>query len=83
MCGAKPPQWEIKDINNMPMITCLDPDDCELRDPASADPSPAADPDPVEAEPPAEAMPPDPPAPVDPEPVDPEPAPARGRRARA
>ena len=39
VCGKKTSEWEIRDINNMPLIACRDPDTCDQGSPSGADPS--------------------------------------------
>ena len=81
VCGRKTSEWEIREINNMPLITCRDPDTCDQGSPSGADPSegPVDPVDPVGETPPSAEGPSPGPEP----PVEPEPAPARGGRSRS
>ena len=93
VCGKKTSEWEIRDINNMPLIACRDPDTCDQGTPSGADPSEGpvdpVDPDPPSAEgpvgpvDPAGETPPSAEGPSPEPPVEPAPAPARGGRSRS
>ena len=79
VCGKKTSEWEIRDINNMPLIACRDPDTCDQGTPSGADPSEG----PVDPVDPAGETPPSAEGPSPEPPVEPAPAPARGGRSRS
>ena len=85
--GRKLVEWQIREINGMPLIVCPDFDTCDQGQPMPASP-PEEPADPADethgpADPADETLGPDenPGVPPDP-PAEREPAPARGRRSR-